>query len=345
MRKETRQRFNQYLDRQAELNGEDASTVRAGGKFSIDPTIQQKLIEKQGESSAFLKQINITPVPELKGETLGLGVSTTIAGRTDTSGAGRRQTTDPTGLVAQDYECKQTNSDTHVRYAKLDMWAKFPDFQTRLSNAINAQQGRDRIMIGFNGTSAAATTDRVAHPMLQDVNVGWLQQLRNYNAGSHVLASGKAAGHVTISPSGAANSDYHNLDALVFDAVNSILPSWAQDDTGLVAILSRDLLADKYFPLVDEKLAPTEQLAADVILASKRVGGHAAARVPFFPTGSILITRYDNLSIYEQEGARRRTIRDEPDADRVATYESSNDAYVVEDFDYALLIENIQIVA
>ena len=43
-----------------------------------------------------------------------------------------------------------------------------------------------------------------------------------------------------------------------------------------------------------------------------------------------------------QDGRRRRTIVDNAKRDRIETYESSNDAYVVEDMDYACLIENVQ---
>ncbi len=341
----TRQAFNRYLERQAELNGADAADVRGAKAFTAAPSVQQRLIDKQGEDSSFLQKINITLVPEMKGEKLGLGINTTLAGRTDTTGAGRRATVDPTGLDDSGYEVKQTNSDTHLRYAKLDMWAKFKDFQTRITNAILRQQARDRIMTGFNGVSAAATTNRVNNPLLQDVNVGWLEKVRGFNGGARRLATGATAGKVTISPSAASGSDYRTLDSAIYDAVNSLLPAWAQDDTGLVAICGRDLLHDKYFPLVNENLDPTEQLAADVILGTKRLGGLQAARVPFFPPGSVFVTRFDNLSIYEQEGKRRRTIKDVPEADRVETYESSNDAYVVEDFDYGCLIENIQFVA
>ena len=177
------------------------------------------------------------------------------------------------------------------------------------------------------------------------MNIGWNQQVRTVSGGARRLATGNTANKVTISPSGAAASDYRNLDALVFDAVSNLLPAWAQEDPSLVAIVSRDLLADKYFPLVNANHEPTEALAADLIIAAKRIGGLAANRVPFFPAASILITRLDNLSIYEQAGKRRRTVVDNAKRDRVETYESSNDAYVVEDFDYACLIENIQIVA
>ena len=127
------------------------------------------------------------------------------------------------------------------------------------------------------------------------------------------------------------------------DAIHNLLPSWARADTaGLVAILGDDLMHDTFFPLIDGNLVPSETLAADLILSAKRVGGLKAATVPFFPGNAILVTRLDNLSIYEQRGKRRRTVVDNAKRDRVETYESSNDAYVVEDFDYACLIENVE---
>ena len=90
------------------------------------------------------------------------------------------------------------------------------------------------------------------------------------------------------------------------------------------------------------KRTATEQIARDVILSTKRVGGLPAATVPFFPAKGILITRWDNLSLYYQDGKRRRTIIDNPKKNRVEDFQSSNDSYVIEDLDYALLIENIE---
>ena len=63
--------------------------------------------------------------------------------------------------------------------------------------------------------------------------------------------------------------------------------------------------------------------------------------LPFFPDGSMFITSWENLSIYWQEGAHRRRIVEEPEYNRVSTYSSSNDAYVVEDYGFGCLIEGI----
>jgi P2 family phage major capsid protein len=124
-----------------------------------------------------------------------------------------------------------------------------------------------------------------------------------------------------------------------------LLDPWFREDSNLVAIVGRELMHDKYFPLVNKDQAATETLASDIIISQKRLGGLQAVTVPFMPSNAILITRMDNLSIYFQEEARRRSLIDNPKRDRVENYESSNDAYVVEDFGMAALIENIEFVA
>ncbi|WP_438852508.1 phage major capsid protein, P2 family [Brevundimonas nasdae] len=342
MRRDTRQLLNAYLDRQAELNDEDGDAIRRGASFAIEPSVQQKLIDKDGENSAFLAGVNIVPVEELRGSKLGLGVNQPIASRTNTEAVNStgRKTIDPSGLDEEGYELFQTNSDTHLTYAKLDMWAKFPDFEPRISNAISRQKSRDRLMIGFNGTHAAPNTDKAANPLLQDVNKGWLQHYRDYKGGERVLDEGETEdGKIIIDPT---TGDYKNLHALIKDAIFTLMPSWSRDDEGLVAILGAQLEHDTFFPLVNTNLVPTETLAADLILSAKRVGGKNAVAASFFPALSIFITRQDNLSIYEQEGKRRRTVKENAAFNRVETFESTNEGYVVEDYDYGCLIENIQ---
>ena len=185
-------------------------------------------------------------------------------------------------------------------------------------------------------------TNKTTNPLLQDVNIGWLQKYRSFDTGSRVMAEGTKEDGKIIIGADAAECDYKNIHALVVDAVHNLLPSWARQDADLVAILGDDLMHDTFFPLVNSDLVPTETLAADLIISAKRVGGKKAVTVPFFPANAIFITRLDNLSLYEQAGKRRRTIVDNAKRDRVETYESSNDGYVIEDYDYGCLLENIQ---
>ncbi|MXO66238.1 phage major capsid protein, P2 family [Altericroceibacterium endophyticum] len=337
MRPETRERFNAYCDNIAEINQVGSATT----KFSVEPSIQQRLINRKQESSEFLSRVNIVPVPELSGEVLGLGISGPVTSNTDTSGGRRREPTNPNTMDGVGYQCRKNNQDTMLRYDWLDLWAKFPDFEQRIQRNIIQRQALDTIMIGLNGTHWSADTDLATYPSLEDVNVGWLQKLRN-DKPEHVLDEGeRVAGKVTYGPGG----DYATLDALVYDAINNLLPSWARRDTSLRAVVSWDLLNDKYFPLINAEREPTEELARDVIMSSKRLGNRQADEVPYMPEGTIMVTRYDNLSIYEQEGKRRRHIKDEPEVDRIADYQSSNDAYAIEDYDFACLIENIEYAA
>ena len=152
MRNNTRLAFNAYIAAIAKLNGIDSATE----KFAVDPSVQQTLENRLTESSAFLGRVNVIGVTEQQGQKLGLGVGSPIASTTDTS-AQPRTTFDPSDLDPQGYFCTQTNFDTHITYARLDAWAKFKDFQTRIRDAIVQRQALDRICIGFNGTSRAAT--------------------------------------------------------------------------------------------------------------------------------------------------------------------------------------------
>lgn len=333
MRNETRQKFNEFTGQVAKLNAITSAMV----KFNVQPSVQQTLETKMQESVAFLSMINMVPVDELKGQKVGIGISSTIAGRTNTDSKDR-QPNNPAALYDHNYECAQTNYDTMIGYAQLDSWAKFPDFQVRIRDAIITRQGLDRIMIGWHGTSAAPDTDRNANPLLQDVNIGWLKHIRT-DAPAQVMSEGtEGSGKIYVD---VADGDYKNLDALVFDAVNELIKPWFQDDTELVVICGRKLLSDKYFPIINDASDNQNKLAGQVLVSQKQIGGLKAVRVPFFPDNAMLITKLSNLSIYWQDGARRRHIEEEPKRNRIVNYESSNDAYVVEDYDCVALVENI----
>ena len=333
MHPQTRHALNTYFTQLAALN----NVTSVHETFNVTPSVQQKLESKIQESSAFLSKINIVGVREMWGDKLGLGVTGPIASRTDTT-TKERQTRDVHTLDTRRYTCVQTNYDTHLRYATIDAWAKFPDFQARVRNAIVQRQALDRMMIGFHGASAAADTDLAVNPMLQDVNIGWLKHIET-DAAARVLTGGATAGSVKVGATG----DYKNLDAVVFDNIQ-LLDPWYRDDPSLVAMMGRDLVHDKYFPMVNTQQAPTETLAADIVISQKRMGGLQAVGVPFFPANTILITSFSNLSIYYQDSARRRHLIDNPKRDRIENYESSNDAFVVEEYGACALVKNIALV-
>ncbi|EJD6037898.1 phage major capsid protein, P2 family [Morganella morganii] len=340
MKKETRFKFNDYLMRLSALY--EVPVEELTSKVEITPSVAQTLEDNVQQSAAFLGFVNIVPVPDKTGQVIGLGVGSSIAGTTDTTKEDR-EATDPSEMTDIKYECQQTNYDTALTYQKLDLWAKFKDFQLRIRNAIIRRQALDRIMIGFNGTHRAKTSDRAANKMLEDVNIGWLQKVRT-DAPLHVVSDVKGEDGQVISAviRVGKDGDFNNLDALVMSAVDEIIDEEYRDDTELVVICGRKLLSDKYFPLVNKEQENSEKLAADMIISQKRIGGLQAVRAPYFPENALFITRLDNLSIYWQSETRRRHIIDNPKRDRIENYESVNEAYVVEDYRGTALIENIQ---
>lgn len=342
MQNETRQQYREYTTRIAELNAIYLTDTDQVKTFTVEPTIQQKLETVTQESSEFLKMVNITPVDEQMGEALGLMVSGPIASRTDTSKGVKRGTVDPTGLRSNTYTCVKTNFDTRIPYAKLDAWAKFKDFQTRIRDAVVTRQGLDRIMIGWNGLTAEANTDVAKNQLLQDVNIGWLQKIRT-NAPERHLSKGKLGDFIYVGAgTEGTDVDYLNLDALATDAMQMLDP-WAREDPNLVVICGSDLMHDKYFPIINKAGdTATEIVARDQVLKSaKQLGGKPAISVPYFPAGAMLITSLANLSIYWQNGTRRRAILDVPDEDCIKNFESWNEAYVVEDYGFTAFVENI----
>jgi P2 family phage major capsid protein len=342
MRKQTRIKFNAFLSRVAELNGVDTGDLDK--KFSVEPSVTQTIMTRVQDSSAFLTRINIVPVAEMKAEKVGLGVNGSIASTTDTTGGDERETADFATLDAEGYFCQQVNYDFHIRYNTIDLWARYQDFQARLRDAIVKRQSLDRMMIGFNGTHRAKTSNRIKFPLLQDIAPGWLQKYRD-NAPARVMdkvvddKGNVVSEKVRVGTGG----DYITLDALVMDATNSLIAPWYQEDPELVVICGRQLLADKYFPLVNQEQPNSETLAADLIISQKRIGNLPAVRVPFFPANALMITRLDNLSIYWQEDTHRRHMVENSKRDRIENYESINEDYVVEDYACGALVENIEL--
>lgn len=341
MRNETRDKWDEYLSTQARLNG--LPLERVSKQFTVAPVVAQTLENKIQEASDLLKRINVHVVPEQEGQRVGIGVSGPIANR-NTSNTVRREPNSPETIEDNGtYRCEQTNSDTYISYARLDAWAGKRDFKNRVTNQIILRRALDRIMVGFNGTSVAAKSDFATNPLLQDVNIGWLQKYR-------LFSPQRVMGDVSVSTRDEENKlitkgAYGNLDALAFDAVNSLIDPWYQDDTGLIVICGRKLLADKYFPVLNTVSGSnphTEALAGQMLVSQKQIGGMQTYRAPYFPANAMMITTFENLSIYVQEGTHRRTIKEEPEFNRVTTYESDNEAFCIEDYGLGCLIEGIK---
>ena len=325
----------------AELQDAIAETYgveRASKMFSVDPSVAQELNDAITAKADFLERINIVPVSEIKGEKVFIGVNGPVTGRTNTKTTDR-QAKDASALENTTYELVDTQSDVGLPYAKIDAWAKFPDFQDRYSAAVQKRIAQDRIVIGFHGTIAAIQTDLEANPKLQDVNKGWLQQLRE-QAPQQVLKEGATPGKVTLG----AGGDYANLDALVHDT-KQMVDEILREDGDLVAIIGTDLLAaDKAKLYTKQGDTPTEKERIENAQVIATYGGLPAFSVPNFPVNAVLVTSWDNLSIYFQDTSWRKQTVDNPKRSRVEDYNSRNEGYVIEQLEKIALTENVELV-
>lgn len=322
----TRLGLAQFKEQVARLNGaEDFSST-----IEVKPAIQQVMIDRYKEQTDFLGKINIVQVKEASGEKLGLGNDTPVASTTDTRIQPRRPTEIGDVEHVDDYLCTQTDYDIAYNWKKIDNWSNQPNFLERLKNFGLKQVAQDKQRIGFNGTHRAKTSNKTLYPKLQDVNIGWLEKIRTFNQERYLKSITVGSGH-----------EFKNLDALVAMLINDMIAEQFRENDDLVVIAARNLVNDKFENLINQKLAPTETAAAKALYKTKELGNLPVDTPAFFLPGGLMITSYDNLSIYQQKGSVRRFIKDEPEWNRTSDYQSANECYVVEDYDKCVLIDEV----
>lgn len=348
----------------AQLNGASRGVHH---QFAVEPTAEQRLEDLQREQVGFMQRINIVPVRDMIGQVIGMSTNNLIASRTSRVNL-PRQPKYVGNLQDRRFQLHDTEFDTWLPWEIIDAWSRFPDFAQRYSRHVAISIALSRIMVGWHGTEAAADSDPEDNPLGEDLNIGWLQKLRLEKA-SHVMGRAMVtAGGVTTATGAAApiyigpdsdnaDGDYKNIDALAYDLIAG-MPSWARSSTDHVVLVSQDLVDEKYFPMVNRPLADTidsgkstsDQTVSDIVMSTKQIGGRPAAIVPFFPEGTMAVTPLapagatdgSNLSMYYQEGSRRRYIKDEPENKAsLVDYNSVNEGYVIEDTDFMVMAENI----
>lgn len=306
----------------------------AGNHYSATPTEAQTIYEKVVEHDDFLGMINVIPVSELKGEKVGMSLNGRAARRTNTDNGNERKPSHLVSLAAKGYELFPTEFDVAIKYAKIDAWSKFKDFLARYMKLVRACIADDMVQIGWTGTHSATQSDIETYPLLQDMNKGWFQIMREFNDGSQYLIG-------TVENPIVLGSDAHkNLDVLILQGIQ-MLPKHYRKRKDLVALVGADLLSSQeetYFEVNGN--TPTEK----AVLANritKAYGNLPTMSPSFFPDGAVFITTLENLSIYFQDTSVRRTQKDKPELNEVQEFNSVNQGYIVEDEELAVLIENI----
>lgn len=330
-----RLRLDQHFSDTAKAFGVTPQPPSIGQQFSATPSVAQTIYDKVVEDgNEFLKLINMVPVSEIKGEKVGLSLTGRTASRTDVSGSGERTPKDLAAMDGKGYELSFTEFDVALGYAKIDSWAKFKDFRERYMRLVRQAIGNDMLQTGWTGLAAAAASNIVTNPLLEDLNKGWLQIMREFNSGSQYLLGN--AGSVTLGAAG-----FENLDVLA-KAAKDMLPVYHRNRDDLVLLTGANVLSkqeDTYFETNGN--TPTEKAMLSGRI-TKAYANMPAITPPFFPDSAIMVTPLENLSIYYQDSSVRRLQKDKPEKNQVQEFNSVNMGYVVEDEEQAAFIEGIE---
>ncbi|MCK3374146.1 phage major capsid protein, P2 family, partial [Escherichia coli] len=128
----------------------------------------------------------------------------------------------------------------------------------------------------------------------------------------------------------------------VLDAWQSMIDEQWQE--GIVAVCSHNTLVRKQWPLIN-RLDPSQMnqeiLLNEGIIKNPVLGNLPAVTVPFFPDNAVLITPLANLCLYWQRGSVRGLVKNEPQYNRLAFYESCNLDWVVGQYEAGCLLDGI----
>lgn len=323
MNKDSLLAFSQLQQKIAKQYAVDAAVVQQGKAFAISEPMQQKFLKALQSKTDFLQKINMLSVTDIAGQKVLSGTQQTITGRK--SDGRYRRNISPDG---HEYRCAETDSGIIIPWSLIDSWARLGDtFMAAYADFVQKQIVLDQIMIGWRGESVATDSDDTKNGMLQDVNKGWMQWMRD-NCPENILTGGKTDGKISIFGD---TADYQNLDALAYDLRQGIGEA-SRDRGDLIFMVGSDLVA-KEAELVSKAhgLKPTERGAIKQHDLMGTFGGLPAVTVPNFPARGAVITTYDNLSIYTQASSARRRVADDYDKKGVIDSYLRNEAFVVED--------------
>lgn len=324
MKPTTEKLVQQVRDVMAEQYQADPNKILLGKSFAITGPQEEKLLGAVQQSIEFLQLINMPLVTDIAGEKVFAGTQQTITGRKK---EGRyRRNIDPTGGK---YTCVETDSGVIIPWHLADTWARMGDqFMSLYAQFVQRQIALDQMMIGWNGTSVADNSDPTTKKLLEDVNKGWMQWMRD-NLTKNILTGGKTANKINLATD--KDADYTSLDHLAYDLRQGLDPVHRQR-TDLVLMVGADIIAKEADAAGKmHGRTPTERAAMKQMDLMGSFGGLPATIPPNFPARGCVITTYDNLSIYTQEGSMRRAFKDDDEHKGLVDSYYRNEAYVVED--------------
>ncbi|WP_223715847.1 P2 family phage major capsid protein [Escherichia coli] len=302
-----------------------------------EPVPRQRAEVAGGWSADFLNKITRVPVEDCSGAVVYLSPCGPVSS-VNSSPDERRQPVGATALTERSYNCRQVNFDFALSHDRMDGFGSVPEFAESVRSSFERQRSLDVLRIGFNGTHYAQFSNIEENPNLEDCGVGWLQKIRE-EAPERVLS-----GLSVASPTGASYGDYANIDALVWDALNTAIEEQYQIDLAIVCSSETMTRRNRsFFEKAGGALMPNaETLAARKLIEEKTINQLPVVTVPGFPDDAILITPLTNLALYYHKSATRGLIRNEPEYNRLAFYTSWSLDWIVQAYEPVCLIDGIE---
>lgn len=268
--------------------------------FNVSPAVETKLRQGLLESAEFLKMIHVAPVEQIEGQVVNVGVSGLHTGRKK---GGRFNK--GVGVAGHKYHLVETDSCASITWELLCQWANQGDrnqFMKLVTEFSNQMFALDMIRVGWNGTSAAETSDPVANPLGEDVNIGWHQFVKE-KAPSQILDA-----DIYFD---STNGDYKTLDSMASDIINNFIHPLFRNDPRLTVFVGSGLVSAAQYRLYDQADKPSEHVAVQRI--AKDIAGRKAYTPPFFPENGMVITIPKNLQILTQRGTAQSKAKHEED--------------------------------
>lgn len=303
------------------------------GMFNVLSSLARGELIRMRETDEFLNRINLVLVTRDMDNSIGLGSGKLIAARTDTAKGGTRIPRKIKPNTGMPYECKQVNFDSALSYETIDAWAHHDDFDDCFEREIQKHANLDLIRVGFFGKETANNSDEARYPNGEDVTEGWIQALRNHREDSILSPDGE---EIRIGEDG----HYASVNEAVSAVKEKIAPRH-RDVNDLVVLLGSDLVAHDAASFYQKRVDPKQPVHQIEMRQIKESYGAMPTFMPScFPSRGIMVTSFDNLSIYFLARAFRRSFGTRNDSfDRLDNFESMSLCYVIEQLDKAAAID------
>lgn len=335
--------FNQKYQRIRELvaraNGlSDDYTRQSRMDFALTPEVEALLNRDASLQSGFLSMCNVEPRKQLKGNSLRIGAQRMNTRTNDTQNGDQRRPGTPNAWSENEYELVSAHSDFKIHDRDRDTWSQFPNFAEMYRQAYMDGINDDRLIVGFHGTEHVVTSDITTKPLMQDVNVGWFQLLKDRNP-ANFITEGGTIDEIRIGTG--TSDDYANLDECISDLRSSI-PVHRRKN--LIAVVGSGIIAGAQGKLYNAQgLVPTEKERIMNQQVIGMYGGLVTIEADFFPDNAILVTALkmpgfntamrSNLSIFYQEGSWRRVLEYKPEIESLVDWNARMEGYHIEDLE------------